>query len=401
MPVSFASFPSSLADGVPYSAAATLLPAVGLAFLEHFGVFGRVLARWSGAAPARPAESVDELYQRGLAARESGRAATAVKAFQDVVRRAPTHAEAHTRLSELAHERGDRASALLHALQAWREDPQVARALAAAAAYRAAGRGADSIALYHDVLGRDADHPGALRHLRDALGELGRFREAVAPQERLVRLAPPDERAVEQAMLAAIHYEVGADRLRHDDAPGAIAALRESLRVRADFLPASVALGDAHVRAGEPGQALRVWERALDGAPALPLLSRLEQAYRAEGRPRRMISLYEQAVARAPEDLALAVALGRVYFELSMLDEAADQLEKVEVRAADLPVVHAYLGAVFERRGQAREALDEYRRALELTQGFQWPHRCAACGASHAGWADRCPSCRRWNTLQP
>ncbi|HUG35855.1 MAG TPA: tetratricopeptide repeat protein, partial [Candidatus Limnocylindrales bacterium] len=286
-------FSASLADGL--LAAATLLPVVGLALLERLGAFGRVLAGWSRASPARPAETVDELYQRGLDARESGRAGMAVKAFQEVVRRAPAHAEAHARLSELAHERGDGASALLHALQAWREDSRPSRALAAAAAYRAAGRGADSIALYRDVLGRDADHPAALRHLRDALGDLGRWGEAVALQERLVKLAPPDERAAEQAVLAAIHYEVGADRLRRHDAPGAIAALRESLRVRADFLPAAVALGDAHARAGEPSQALRVWERALDAAPALPLLSRLEQAYRAEGRPRRMIGLYEEA----------------------------------------------------------------------------------------------------------
>ena len=40
--------------------------------------------------------------------------------------------------------------------------------------------------------------------------------------------------------------------------------------------------------------------------------------------------------------------------------------EKLEMRAPDLPVVHAFLGAVFERRGDARDAFDEYRRALRL-----------------------------------
>src|SRR5205085_1048176 len=89
---------------------------------------------------------------------------------------------------------------------------------------------------------------------------------------------------------------------------------------------------------------------------------------------------------RARESEGLAVALGRVYFELEMLDEAADQFEKVEVRAPDLPVVHAFLGAVFERRGETRQALDEYRRALGLGHGFTWPHRCAACGADAPGW---------------
>jgi len=135
--------------------------------------------------------------------------------------------------------------------------------------------------------------------------------------------------------------------------------------------------------------------------PALPLLARLERAFREDGRPTRMIALYRQALEKAPDEVALAVALGRVFFELEMLDEAADQFEKVEVRAPALPVVHAYLGAVFERRGETRAAFDEYRRALQLGHAFDWPHQCATCGATSALWQDRCPSCHRWNTLRP
>jgi lipopolysaccharide biosynthesis regulator YciM len=84
-----------------------------------------------------------------------------------------------------------------------------------------------------------------------------------------------------------------------------------------------------------------------------------------------------------------------------MLDEAADQFQKVEVRAPDLPGLHAFLGAIFERHGQAAEAFEEYRRALTLTGAFAWPHHCTACGAEHATWVDRCPSCRSWNTSRP
>jgi hypothetical protein len=113
-----------------------------------------------------------------------------------------------------------------------------------------------------------------------------------------------------------------------------------------------------------------------------------------------MIALYRTACERAPDDLALAAALGRVYFEQEMLDEAAEQFEKLEVKAPDLPVVHAFLGAVFEKRGQTRDAFDEYRRALRLGRGFDWPHRCEACATVVPTWQDRCPQCQRWNTLR-
>jgi tetratricopeptide (TPR) repeat protein len=114
-----------------------------------------------------------------------------------------------------------------------------------------------------------------------------------------------------------------------------------------------------------------------------------------------MIALYRAAAERDPDNLALAVGLGRVYFELEMLDEAADQFEKVEVRAPDMPLVHAFLGATFERRGETREAFEEYRRALRLASAFDWPHACIACGAGGAAWEDRCPRCLRVDTLRP
>jgi tetratricopeptide (TPR) repeat protein len=190
-----------------------------------------------------------------------------------------------------------------------------------------------------------------------------------------------------------------------DLARGPAAAPRESARpARADpdFVPAALRLGEAHLEAGESREALRVWERAAQGGqPALPVLARIEQLHRTEGRPTRMISLYQEALARQPDNLALAFGLGRVYFELAMLDEAAEQFQKMEVRAPELPIIHAYLGAILERRGQFREAMEEYRRALRQSDRIEWPHRCAACGAAHSRWVDRCPTCRRWNTSRP
>jgi len=199
----------------------------------------------------------------------------------------------------------------------------------------------------------------------------------------------------------ALLHEAGHAELVHGRPLSALAYFRSALRIDRDFLPALVALGDAYEAAGDRREAIRAWERASETHPALPLLARLERAYRQDGRPSRMIALYQEAIARSGDDLALAVALGRVYLELEMLDEAADQLEKVEVRAPDLPLVHAYLGAVFERRGEPAAAFDEYRRALRLGHAFEWPHTCTACGASAAGWRERCERCRSWNTVHP
>ena len=217
----------------------------------------------------------------------------------------------------------------------------------------------------------------------------------------LVRRARDAHRAGRRDEETALLHEAGRTELAHGRPTSALAYFRSVLRLDRNFLPSLVALGDAYDAAGDRREAVRAWERAAETHPALPLLAKLERAYREEGRPSRMIALYQDAVTRAGDDLSLGVALGRVYFELEMLDEAADQLEKIEVRAPELPLVHAYLGAVFERRGDIASAFEEYRRALTLGHAFEWPHACAACGAGVAGWRERCERCRSWNTVHP
>jgi lipopolysaccharide biosynthesis regulator YciM len=281
------------------------------------------------------------------------------------------------------------------------DDPQAIDAMRRAREAQQAGRLDETRTLYRYVLQRWPHHGEALRGLRDLAIEARDWDEAVTIQQRLLTAAPSTDRAVESEWLAVGYYELGRLELARGNAAAAIAHCKAALKADRDFLPAVLALGDACEAAGDHREAVRTWERAAETRPALPLLARLERVYRREGRPSRMISLYRSASERAPEDLALAAALGRVYFELEMLDEAAEQFEKLEVRAPDVPVVHAFLGAVFERRGDARDAFDEYRRALRLGHGFDWPHHCQACRATAPTWQDRCPQCQRWNTLRP
>ncbi len=350
---------------------------------------------------ARRAETTNEIYHRGVDAQLAGKPSAAVEAYAEVLRREPDHAGAPARLGELARQRGDVQAALSHHLQAVRAEERPETLLAVADDYRLLGRVDDALAMYQRVLEHDRDHLVALRGLRDVAVERERWQEALTVQEGLVQTVAREDRAGEEAGLAGIHYELGRGLLARGESAAALHHLKEALRVQPAFVGAAVALGDAHLKAGDQREALRVWERGLEAQVALPLLARIEQRHRAEGRPTRMISLYQDAVARQPDNLAAAFGLGRVYFELAMLDEAAEQFQKIEVRAPELPAIHAYLGAILERRGQSREALEEYRRALRLTGSFDWPHRCAACGAAHERWVDRCPSCRRWNTSRP
>ena len=249
------------------------------------------------------------------------------------------------------------------------DDPEGSALSGAADDARRAGRREEARRLYRQAVERRKNDVRALRGLRDLAVEMEAWPEALATQERLIATVAGAERSAETDWLATIHYELGRADVKAGRSGSAIGHFKNALRAEPGFVPAALALGDALEAGGDHREAIKIWERT--------------------------------AVDRAPDDLALAVALGRVYFELEMLDEAADQFEKVEVRAPDLPVVHAFLGAVFERRGETREAFAEYRRALRLGDAFEWPHCCTACGAPSPAWQDRCPRCRRWNTVRP
>lgn len=353
---------------------------------------------YTTARRARQQGALLEIYHRGVDAQLAGKPDVATAAYQEVLARDPGYADAHARLGELARVRGDHQAALDHHLEAIRSGERTDTLVAVALDYQASGRLDEALATYQRILQRDRTHLTALRAIRDLAAGQKRWRDALPAQERLVELAAAAEQPAELEWLAGIHYEIGKALLAEGKTQDALSHLRESLKANRAFVPAHVAVGDAYLKAGDQREAMRTWERAAEATPELVLLRRLEQAYRAEGRPSRMIGLYQTAIARAPADLALAFSLGRVYFELEMLDEAADQFEKVEVRTPDFAPLHAYLGAIFERRGQTAEAFGEYRRALALTDSFEWPHRCSACGIEHREWQDRCPRCGRWNT---
>ncbi len=211
---------------------------------------------------------------------------------------------------------------------------------------RRLGRPDDAAAVYRQILQSRRGHLGALRGLRDLAVGGSRWREALDLQQRIFGAIGSTERSPESEWLATIYYELGRADVARANAGGALGHFKSAARADRLFLPAALALGDAFELTGDHREAVRAWERAAEHLPALPLLARLENAYRQEGRPSRIIALYRVAV-------------------------------------------------------ETREAFDEYRRALQLGHAFDWPHRCAACGAMSPLWQDRCAQCQRWNTLHP
>jgi len=268
--------------------------------------------------------------------------------------------------------------------------------------YQAAGQPAMVREHLRRILSRRPGEPRALTWLRDLTAAEGRWEEAKGIQEQLLRrAATPEARMPENALLSGIRYEAGKVAVAEGRTRDARRLFQEVIRDDPAFVPGYLGLGEALQKLGKRREAVQVWAEGLQRTSALPLLRRLEQNEREAGHPGEMIQLALAALARVPDDPTLTFYLGQVYLDLSMLDEATEQFERLAALAPEIGTFHAYLGSLLERRGKLTEALVEYRQALKIRGVFDLPHRCGECGNRFPGWVDRCERCGRWNSIQP
>jgi lipopolysaccharide biosynthesis regulator YciM len=73
-------------------------------------------------------------------------------------------------------------------------------------------------------------------------------------------------------------------------------------------------------------------------------------------------------------------------------------LKKVESTGYESPLLHALLGEIGAKRERYVEAMKEYERYVELSDGFNARFTCGGCGYTVEQWASRCESCGLWNS---
>ena len=349
----------------------TVVPLVGafaLGFLLAL-LTTLIIRRSRGGAKGEERDPVETHLARGAQARQAGRLDEAI--------------EHHARALEV-------------------DDGHLGALFALAEDYQAVGQPGVVREHLRRILSRHPKEPRALAWLRDLAVAEGRWEEALGVQSQLLRRATaPEARTRETAFFVGIRYEAGKVALAEGRTHDARRLFREVIRDDPAFIPGYLGLGDTLQKLGKGREAVQIWQQGLERTAALPLLRRLARHEQDAGHPAVMIQLVQRALARVPDDPTLTFYLGQVYLELSMLDEATEQFERLAALAPNVATFHAYLGSLLERRGEITEALVEYRQALRTRGAFDLPHRCEECGNVSGGWADRCERCGRWNSVQP
>jgi len=240
------------------------------------------------APPATGAGAADFLEGRRLLS--AGDPAGAAVRLAAAVAADPENAEYHKSYGHALWRAGDREAALAEQAEAARLDPrlqmQYARSL------DIAGRGADAVRQYEDIL---AKNPGAVT-VHEDLGRLlfrnGEYAKAAAHLQQAVQ-ARPDDPVLAQEF--AYSLDQAGNRARAAD------MYRQVLAQAPQAVMARGLLAEALVQEGKSGEALSLLREGIRDTPTAPLLHRqLGSVLERSGRPSEAAASYRAYARLAP-----------------------------------------------------------------------------------------------------
>ena len=198
--------------------------------------------------------------------------------------------------------------------------PTAEHLLQRASQLRQAGRVAEAIAAYEQLLALRPDLPESWYTLGWLQRQARRFPEALASYAQALRrgVSQPEEVHLNRGVILADHLGRAAE---------AQAELEAALAINPRYVPALLNLGNLHEDRGRRGEARAAYERALAIEPGNMLaLARLAGVAEISGRDDPIIARLREAIARpglGDSDRAdLGFALGRVLDAAGAYDEA-------------------------------------------------------------------------------
>lgn len=278
-----------------------------------------------GAGQAGSAQAVRDEMASAFRLHQSGDFAAAIRAYQGVVARDPSHADACHLLGVAKHQTGHSAEAVEHISRAVALRPGVPAFHAnLAEAYRAIGQYDRAVGCCRTALHLWKEYPEAHNNLGLALQALGKNDEAVEHFRAAIALKPEDA-------------------MTHSNLATALRTL------------------------GKPDEALEHFRKAVELNPKLPQAqTNLGQFLLDLGKAEEALPHCREAVALQPDLAEAHNNLGNVHRALEQYTDArASYFEALRINP-DLTLAHANLGLALQREGRLEEAMPWFRRATEL-----------------------------------
>lgn len=203
----------------------------------------------------------------------------------------------------------------------------------------------------------------------------------------------------EREISAGIRYQLALAKSAEGRDRDCANMLRKIIRTDPGFIPAHVRFGEALIAMGQENAGIEAWARGFEITESPTFLSCMEEHFLEASQPEGAIEALRTAVARAKKDFLPRLFLARLYLRLEMIQEAHREFAGLKDRAGDSPTVHALIASVHARRGEYRDAVEQFTRVLGSLDLSKLFYRCSSCDTRYDSWRDRCDKCRVWNRV--
>lgn len=245
--------------------------------------------------------------------------------------------------------------------EALKIDPQSVDALVGRGElfYRS-GRFTGAEAAFDSALKSNGDNAHAKIGMAKTWFALEKFKEAKDYLAKLQTALPQDPRV--DYWLARVSEALG----QRKDAEAFYNAAIEKAKSSEDAVPAYVGVASLLAKIGRPDDAAKKLSEAAAKFPDSPELARARGDVALQsGNLSEAASQYEEALKKAPNDLATRFALAVALRRMRRFPEALATLDKVQAIDPEYPGLALERGLYFEETGKPDEALRMYQQALQ------------------------------------
>lgn len=234
--------------------------------------------------------------------------------------------------------------------------------------FRVAGHYQNEETLYDYTVAKNPGSWSAWSNLGLALGEQGRFDEAIDDLKRAIEIAPGNARV--QYNYAKLVIDRGEKNgFRPGDVAEALAHFREAVRLQPGWSPPEIGIGVALLRDNRADEAQGYLERGL---------------------------------ALEPDNVDVLCALAVVMSERGNLVQAQQHFEHAVAVAPERPDIHYSFGQLLAKQDKLRPAAEEFAEAVRLRPDYVAAWNSRAIMYARLGEIDRTVDCfREVVRLQP
>jgi lipopolysaccharide biosynthesis regulator YciM len=253
---------------------------------------------------------------------------------------------------------------------------------------------------FTEVLRLDPGNPYALTNLEKLHEEQHQWLDAYATRQKLASAGGSGSQRHEQ-ILGFLENELGLEAVKRGDPGEALKRFEAAIDLDQRTVPAYLNLGDLRLRQGDVAAAIAIWEQLIDRSPERAYLTfpRLESAYGQLGLASKFPELCRRLIAANPQDWRARLALGRHQAALGSPRDALEMLFDALVQNPHALILHQAIWQTLSHLDFSRSLVTRY---IDLTRDAVFyldAHVCIRCRYRSTELLWQCPHCHEWDSF--